>query len=480
MGNALPAGDYVQHDATELAAMIARGDVSATEVIATAQALMREMNGELNVAVEQFEQPLAHADDGPFAGVPFVIKDLVCHAEGVLSEAGSRLCKGLRAPADTALMQRWRKAGLATIARVATPEFGYCATTESLATGRSHNPWDLTRSPGGSSGASGASVAAGIVPMAHANDGGGSIRIPAAVNGLVGLKPTRGRVSLGPDMGEALQGMAIEFAVTRTVRDAARLLDAVAGAETGDPFILPPPPVPYAEAIAQPPKGLRVAVMTEAWSGVPVAPEMKEGVEKTAALLESLGHRVEEAMPKLDNAQFMAATHVHWIAFVYYSIRHAEKLTGRKAGPDTLEATTLKCYEEGGKVSAETLLDAISVSNHVTRDFAHFLTGYDILLTPTTATPALPLGTIDASAENVSAREWTEQQFTFAPFTPQFNMTGQPAISLPMHRNDAGLPCGVQCVARHNEEHLLLALAAQLEQADPWPRLAPMATARGG
>ena len=286
MTDMMAYADYVARDGVELADLVRRGEVSAQEVVQTATSLAEKLNPDLNNFVEIFEQPLASESSGPFAGVPFVIKDLVCHAAGVLNEYGSRMCVGYRATADTALMRKWREAGLATIGRVATPEFGYCTTTESLLTGASRNPWDLARMPGGSSGASGATVAAGITPLAHANDGGGSIRMPAACNGLVGLKPSRGRISIGLDAGEILSGLAIEFAHSRTVRDTAALLDVVAGPSAGDPYVIAPPPKPYTEYLTTAPGQLKIAFMTEAWSGVDIDPVMKEAVQRAARACE--------------------------------------------------------------------------------------------------------------------------------------------------------------------------------------------------
>lgn len=473
MTTGLSRDEYQRLDATALADLIRRGEITRADALNCALELAHVLNPELNAFVEIFEEALVCDKDGPFAGVPFAIKDIVCHAKGVLNENGSRLCAGSRARHDTALMQRFRAAGLATIGRTATPEFGYCATTESRANGPTRNPWNRNRSPGGSSGGSGAAVAAGIVPFAHANDGGGSIRVPASCTGLVGLKPTRGRVSVGPDIGEALNGIAIEFAVTRSVRDCAALLDAVAGPSLGDPYVIPAPAIPYREAIEAPPAKLNIAFTTRAWSGCAIDPVMVSAVHETVKLCESLGHRVSEAMPPLDNEPFMQATHVYWSANLHHWIKQVAAGLGRTPDLDGLEATTMKCYAEGAKMSAEDLLMAFAVTNHVTREFAAFFSEYDVLVTPTAASPALPLGTIRADDPNISAREWTEMQFRFVPFTAQFNMTGQPAISLPLHRSDTGLPVGVQFAARHYAEDMLLTLAAQLEAAAPWPCIAP-------
>ncbi|MDB6090201.1 MAG: amidase [Gammaproteobacteria bacterium] len=470
----LSRAEYVALDGLGVADLIRRREVTGDEVYARAIELATALNPKLNAFVELFEQPLAYNPDGPFGGVPFAIKDLICHAEGRLNENGSRLSAGTRCTHDTDLMRRFRVAGCMTIGRTTAPEFGYCATTESVFSGPTRNPWDLSRMPGGSSGGSGAAVAAGIVPLAHGNDGGGSIRIPAACNGLVGLKTSRGRVPIGPDIGEAVNGLAIEFGITRTVRDCAALLDAVHGAALGDPYSIAPPPGRYSDLIRTPPSPLRVAIMTKAWSGVPVDPVMTEGAETAARLCEGLGHEVTEAAPPLDAELFMTATHTIWISCVHHLVNSVAASTGRQPSADTLEATTLTCFLEGAKVNADQLQAAFDAVNQITRSFARFFTDYDVLLTPTLARPALLLGTLNANNGTLDARGWTEQIFAFAPFTPQFNMTGQPAISLPLHRTAELLPVGVQFAARYGQEHTLLQLAAQLEAVAPWPRLAPL------
>jgi amidase len=311
-------------------------------------------------------------------------------------------------------------------------------------------------------------VAARAVPVAHANDGGGSIRIPAAVNGLVGLKPTRGRVPLGPDFGEALAGMAIEFAVTRTVRDCAALLDAVHGAGIGDKYSAAPPVRPFAEEVGAPPGNLKIAFTTEAWSGAPVDPECARAVEELAALLEELGHDVTEAAPDVDVATFDRANTRVWFAFLAASVATFAQVTGNQQSPDNLEATTLACSEAGTKLTALDLMEADALQNQVTRAVASWFVDYDVLLTPTLAHATFPLGLLDADDSSLDAKGWYDKIFLHAPFTALFNMTGQPAMSVPVMATADGGPVGTQLVSRFGDEATLIRLAAQLEEARPW------------
>ena len=468
--------EYIAHDGLGIAALIRNGELSSEEVLECALDLAELLNPDINTMIEIFPEPLAGTDNAaaPFFGVPFLIKDLGLRAAGVLNEMGSRLAQGLRAQHDTDLMARFRQAGLRTIGRAATPEFGYCPTTEPLVNGPSCNPWDLARMPGGSSGATAASVAAGIVPLAHANDGGGSIRIPASCCGLVGLKPSRGRVPSGPDSAEPLSGLAVEFAVTRTVRDAASLLDAVKGPGVGDPYEIAIPAEAYAKAMIKEPGTLRIAWMNKPWTGADIDKEVRDTIPKTAQLCEALGHQVIEARPELSWAHFFEATVTLWSANLAVFIDYAAMLTGRPVDAAHLEATTLACYREGKQLKAEALLKAQAVANQVCRSIGAFFQEYDILLTPAVAQPPLPLGVINANDPDLDATTWSQRTFEFCPFTPLFNMTGQPAISLPLHRNPDNLPLGVQFVGRYGAEDTLLQLARQLEQAAPWPLNAPL------
>ncbi|WGY02425.1 amidase family protein [Nocardioides sp. QY071] len=460
--------EYADLDATALAAVIAAGDVTAEEVATLAAEAINAVS-ELNaVCVGPFEKPLDHAADGVLGGVPFAIKDLVIHARGVPTRMGTRLLgDGIAPPADTFLMERFRAAGLATLAVTTTPELGFNGSSEALAYGPTRNPWNTAHSAGGSSGGSAALVAAGAVPVAHANDGGGSIRIPAACNGLVGLKPGRGRVSVGPDSGDALFGMGCELAVTRTVRDTAALLDAVAGACPGDPFVVAPPERPWAEEVGANPGRLRIAVHTESWAGSWVDPEVAQVVEEVAATLEAAGHHVDRATPVIDWDVLLETNLVLWTAFLAHAVAGIEAMTGRTAGPDNLERTSWACVRHGRTLTGLDVCTALDRANALSRSIGRFFGDHDLLLTPTMNTPALPLGQLDANAD-LTAAEWTTRIFDACSFTSPFNQNGAPAISLPLGQSSQGLPIGVQLAGDSNSEALLIRVAAQLEEAMPW------------
>ncbi|SCX59505.1 amidase [Klenkia marina] len=462
--------EYRDLDATALAGLIRTGQVSADEVADTARAAVTAVDGELNALVgELFDAPLAHAPDGPFGGVPFAVKDLITHAEGVPQRAGSRLLgDGVPYPYDNALMTRFRRAGFATVGLTATPEFGFNAATESVANGPTRNPWDTTRSPGGSSGGSAALVAARALPVAHANDGGGSIRIPAGNCGLVGLKPTRGRTTVGPDHSDPLLGLGIEFVVTRTVRDCAGVLDAVHGAEPGERYVLPAPGTSFAEAAARAPRRLRVALSTTAPDGAPVDPANVTAAERTARVLEDLGHEVVEAAPVYDTAAFHDANFTAWTSFLADAALGLSAALGTPLSRDVLEATTLACAEHGATLTAIDLYTADRTFNAVTRAVAAFFGEHDVWLTPTTAQPNTAIGHLDADDAGLDARGWYDKIFRFAPFTALSNVTGAPAISIPGTPSSEGWPVGVQLVGAHLGEETLLAVAGQLEQAQPW------------
>ena len=463
--------EYAEFDGLGLADLVRTGQVSAGELAGVAKQAIDLVNPQLNAVVEIFDDVLADAGDlpdGTFRGVPFLIKDAVLHAEGRKCEMGSRLGEGLVLPHDSDLMARFRAAGLNTIGRTSVPEMAFNVATESLLHGPCRNPWNTGVITGGSSGGAASAVAAGIVPIAHANDGGGSTRIPASCCGLVGLKPTRGRVPIGPDAGDGLNGLGIELAVTRTVRDTAAILDAVEGPASGDPYIIPRPEKPYLDLIGRTPEKLRIAFSTVADSGVNVDPEVSASIKKTAVTLASLGHEVEEARPNIDYDAFLDATMKIWCGNIANWIDQLALVTGRTVSLETLETATLACYEKGKSLSALDLLGAFDVMNIITRSVAPFYETYDILLTPTVALLPQPLGTFDANRPGWTAEGWVDNIFNFAAFTSLYNMTGQPAISLPLHWSTGGLPIGHQFVAPYGREDLLLQLAGQLEEEIPW------------
>jgi amidase len=461
--------EYIRYDGLGLAELVRKKQVSPQELAQTALAAAEALNPQINSLIEVFPETAESATaDGPFQGVPFLIKDLILQKAGVKSEAGSRLAQGLVAPANSDLMTRFEAAGLVTLGRTTTPEMGFNASTESIATGPTCNPWDLTRSPGGSSGGSAAAVAAGITPLAHGNDGGGSLRIPASWCGLFAVKPSRGRTTAGPGAADPLAGMGIEFALTRSVRDAAALLDAVEGPSPGDPYVITRPARPYAQEARTPPGKLKIAFSHRGWSNAEVSPAMRAAFERTVSLCADLGHEMIKAAPVFDNEAFNQANVTIWSTFIAHIIGILAQMTGRVPGPDTLETSVLACYEEGRKTSAGDFLAALDVFNQVRRAVGGFFTGYDLLLTPTAADAAPKLGVLDANAPGWTAQSWTRHVFTLSPFTALFNATGQPAMSVPLEQTDDGLPAGMQFVARFGDEARLFRLAGQLEEARPW------------
>jgi amidase len=465
--------EYSSYDGLGLAELVARKDVTPRELLDAALQAVAKVNPKLNAVLQTLpEMAAAEIRDGlghgPFTGVPFLIKELILQAKNVRGDMGSKLARGSIAPQDSELMARFRRAGLMLVGTTQTPEFGYNPTTETTLFGPVHNPWDLTRSAGGSSGGSGAAVAAGVVPVAHANDGGGSIRIPASCNGLVGLKPTRDRVPTGPDYADPLCGLAIEFAVTRSVRDAAALLDAVAGPDIGAPSHPVPPARSFQQVLGMPPGRWRIAWTTTPASGEKIDPECVTAVHQTVTLLEELGHTLVEDRPQYDWEMFLQNVHVIWTAFTAASVNTIAAALNRKPGPDNLEAVTLACYEDGKRYTAVDLLNAMAYGNALSRQVGAFFETVDVLVTPTIARVPAPLGEINQDRKGMTAMEWTRQVFDYVAFTPLFNSTGQPAISLPLHWSASGLPVGVQFVGRFGDESTLLRLASQLEQARPW------------
>lgn len=462
--------EYTMLDATGLAEHIAKGDITAAEAHALALEAIAKVNPDINAcAAAPFAEPLAYSESGPYAGVPFGLKDLICYAKGVPTKWGSRMSgTGVVFDHDTTLMSKFREAGLATTVLTTTPENGYGGNTEPLISGSTRNPWDLSKSVGGSSGGSGAIVAAGAVPLAHGNDAGGSIRIPSSYNGTVGLKPGRGIVSLGPAHAEGVTGLASEFVLTRSVRDVAGVLDQVAGWVPGERYRLAAPPASYTSALTAEPAGLRIAMHTESWAGSHVDPEVAAAVEATALQLERIGHHVEVATPVFDWDQFMIAERVFWIQFGTDCVAALSALTGKEPTPENLEACNWNAYQAGMKMTARQMSEALAIQNQTSRSAGAFFTDYDILLTPTTNTTALPLGTLDHNDPTIDADGWCDLFHEKLSFTPFYNQTGLPAISLPLAESSSGMPIGIQLGADMGNESLLIAVASQLEQAMPW------------
>jgi amidase len=469
-------------DATEQARMIRDGEASPSELLEEAIARLEDLNPSLNAVIHPLverarEEAAADLPDGPFRGVPFLVKDLSCYMEGVPVHEGMRALRdaGHVADHDMVLTQRLRRAGFVIFGRTNAPELGILPTTEPVAYGPTHNPWDPERSPGGSSGGSAAAVAAGVVSAAHANDGGGSIRIPASHCGLVGLKPSRARVTLAPDFGDVLLGLVSELAVTRSVRDAARILDAVHGPAPGDPYAAPPPARSYLEEVGADPGALRIGLMTTPPGGqFETHPECVAAAESAATLLEALGHHVERSYPAaLDDPSYIENFLIRWTSGVDWNLRYWGRAIGRELGPDDVEPCTWALAEQGRTHTGGSLLAAHEEAQAGARRIASWWAddGFDLLLTPTCAEPPPRLGEHDSPTDNPLMP--IVRATPFAIFTAGFNTTGQPAISLPLHQSADGLPIGAQLVAAYGREDLLLRVAAQIEEAQPWADRTP-------
>ena len=472
--------DYATRDAVGLATLVRSGEVSAAEVEDAARRAIDAVDPALGATVGRLVEPALEASgDGPLAGVPFAMKEVGAHLAGQVTQLGSRWAGGgVTGAADTHFGQRIRAAGLRVIARTRAPEFAFNATTEPVAHGPTRNPWDLERSVGGSSGGAAALVAARALPIAHATDGGGSIRIPASLCGIVGLKPTRSRIPVGPGLWEGLHGMAHDFVLCRTLRDAAAALDALHGPGSGDKYVIPPPARPYAEEVGAEPGRVRVRWTTDAWSGAPVAPECRSAVEGTARALEGLGHDVEAGTPAIDPDVLHRALVTTWAAGLAQRAAVLERQLGTPPSLGTVEACTLAMLRHGTTISAVELLDGYGDCNAIGRAIGTFFENADVLLLPSVARPPWKLGELDQDDRSLDGDAWVRKLFSvYAPFTAMFNITGQPAISLPLAWSDGGLPIGVQLVGRYGDEATLLRLASQLAQIFPWAARIPPTTA---
>ncbi|MCB1708734.1 MAG: amidase [Halioglobus sp.] len=462
--------EYRSYDALGLAELVRKGDASADELLDLAMARAEAVNPKINAIVMRHDELARQAikqglPQGPFSGVPWLLKDLGVSMDGTITTEGSVLFKDAMRDHDSTLVKRYREAGLVIFGKTASPEFGGTATTESAIFGDTHNPWDLQRSSGGSSGGAAAAVAAGIIPAAHASDGGGSIRIPASACGLFGMKPTRGRVPMGPDIYETRNGLSVQHAISRSVRDSAALLDAVQGPAVGDAYAAPTRQRPYLQELGQDPGKLRIALMTQSLFPLPVAPECVAAAENAAKLCASLGHEVEEAMPTVDLEEYGAALGISSNVLSAKKVGQREKALGRKARQDELEPITWRSVETGRQISGVMDSEARDAGHKVCRSLGAFMEKYDVVLSPTMALVPPLLG----------AMSLRQDYDVFLPvasaasaFTGLYNVTGQPAMSVPLHWTDAGIPIGVMFTGRFGDEATLYRLAAQLEQQAPW------------
>ena len=463
--------NFNHFDGIGLAGLVAAGEVSAVQLLDEAIARTERANPTLNAVVyKDYERARTAAarrlPQGPLAGVPFLLKDISLQAEGTPTRQGSRYWPPFPADHDSYLMTRFHGAGLVAFAKTNVPEFGLVPTTEGKLYGAAHNPWNLALSPGGSSGGSAAAVAAGIVPLAHANDGGGSIRIPAACCGLVGLKPTRGRVSSGPDMPDSVDGLAIDLVLSRSVRDTAAALDIAAGNEPGDPYSAPPAPTSFRIAAENAPRPLRIAFTSHRLDGTIVAPDCVAAVEHAAHLCQSLGYAVEEAVPQIPMELYGQAFTDLWCSHLTSMIDFVARITGQPPGPENLEGLTIAYYERGKSVSAARYIQSKIVLGRISRMVAQFHQRYDLWLTPTLGEPPWALSRFDPDRTDLAAV--MDEFGAYIPFAPLQNVTGQPAINLPLYWNAAGVPIGVQFVGAFGDELTLLQLATQIETASPW------------
>ncbi|MBI3677529.1 MAG: amidase [Proteobacteria bacterium] len=462
--------DYAKYDALGLADLVKKKKVKPSELLEEAIARAEALNPKLNAIIyKDYDNARTRAKGklrGPFAGVPFLLKDIFALTTTMPTRQAARFMPAIPWPHNSVLVERFLAAGLVPFGKTNVPEFGIVATTESELYGPAHNPWNLAHSTGGSSGGSGAAVAAGILPMAHANDGGGSIRIPASCNGLVGLKPTRGRMTFAPDFGEIVDGLATDLVVSRTVRDTAAALDATAGPVMGDPYWAPPQPASYLDSMKRKPKKLRIAFASKTLDGRAFHEDCTAAVKRAAKLCRDLGHDVEDASPNLDQAVLIPAFMALWGGGLASGIDTIAEMTGRKPTDKDFEGTTWGLYEQGRHVTASDYLRAKGHLQAAGREAARFHETYDVWLTPTLSRPPVKLGFFDLSERDVAKSFGA--QIDYVPFTAMQNATGQPAINVPLHWNKDNLPIGVQFVGRFGDEETLLKLAAQLEKAAPW------------
>lgn len=489
--------DYDRHDGLGLAGLVRKKEVKPGELVEEAISRIEKLNPKLNAVIHRMydlarNTAEGNLPDGPFRGVPFLLKDLMADYAGVPTSRGSRFHKDFVPDHDSELVRRFKNAGVIVLGKTNTPEYGLAPVTEPELFGPSRNPWDLTRTPGGSSGGSAAAVAARIVPMAHGNDGGGSIRIPASCCGVFGLKPTRGRNPHGPDIGDAWHGLACEHVLTRSVRDSAAMLDATAGPDVGAPYFAPPTDRLFLEEVGKDPKKLRIAFTSKPFLPGDVHKDCISGLEATVKLCQDLKHEVIEAAPRVDGEAFARALLTMVCGETMASIEEAEVLLDRRATSKDFEPGTWATALLGKQIRAAEFSRAIHLLRCTARQIGQFFEDYDVLLTPTLANPPLPIGALQPRGAEAFIMKlfgklnagWLLRIFGgvdanvkkiigFMPYTPLFNATGQPAMSVPLCWNDEGLPIGMHFVGRYGDEATLFRLAGQLEQAKPWFNLTP-------
>jgi amidase/6-aminohexanoate-cyclic-dimer hydrolase len=467
--------EYTKLDALALAEGVRRKDFTARELADAAFARIEAVNGKL-AAIVYVARDFADAQlaaglpDGPFTGVPFLVKDLSVPFKGLPQTNGSRFFKGFVPDADSTLAQRYKAAGLVVVARTATPEFGLSPITEPVTTGPCRNPWNLERQSGGSSGGSAAAVAAGVAPMGHATDGGGSVRMPASHCGLFGLKPSRARLPAGPILGDAWNGLAVPHVVSRSVRDSAAMMDATMGPAPGDPYAAPDTG-PYLPLVSRDPSRLRIAMTVQRPDGGDIHPDVRQGVEDAAHLLQALGHHVEEDRIAFDLDEFYRHFRLIAGANVAVACSARAKALNREPGPEEIEPATRALLDNARGASAEDYARAVQWAHGLGRRLGAFFTRYDVMLTPVYSNPPLPVGSLSMQMSDLEA--YTRRLHPERPFTGMFNMSGGPAMSVPLHWTGEGLPVGIHFGADFGREDILFQLAGELERAAPWVHRRP-------
>ena len=477
--------EYSSYDGVALAELVRKREVTPRELANLFAEAVEKVNPRINAVIEVWSDRIGSLNDkvvaeGPFAGVPFLMKDLGAGEGGRIQDNGSRLMKGHVVDKDAFLTERFKKAGLTLLGRTTCPELGMGITTESVLTGATSNPWDLDKMAGGSSGGSAACVAAGVVPVAHGSDNGGSIRIPASACGLVGLKPSRGRVTAGPDVGEIMSGTLQEFVVSRTVRDTAVMLDAVSAPAPGDPFVITQPSRPYSKELGAPNGKLRIAWTTDSWKpGSSVDTEVVSCTEQVVSVLEKAGHELTEDTPTFDYEEFLDATCRAWAIGLYAGLDMYAAMMGRSISKDFLEPVMLSYYDYSkGLTTADMFMIELSL-NKFRRSFGNFFEKYDMLLTPTLAKLPEPIGTYSKVRTDVDYVGYFRLCDETKGFASAANVSGQPAISLPLGQSKSGLPIGTQIMGRFGREDALIRLASLLEQEMPWrDRIPPVHVSR--
>jgi len=470
--------EYAHYDGFDLAGLVHQKKITPKELAELFIQAVETVNPQINAVVEIYADALDIANrvtdyQKPFAGVPFLRKDLGATEAGRLQEMGSRLFKGYVPDYDSYLMTRFKAAGLITLGRSAVPELGISGQTETILQGITRNPWGLDRMAGGSSGGAAASVAAGIVPVAHASDGGGSIRIPASCCGVVGLNPSRGRISAGPNRQDPMFGLAREFVVSRSVRDTAAMLDAVHGAEVGDPFIIVKPERPYMEELKAPFGKLRIAYTAEPWAPYPLDSEIVTAVQKVACVCEEMGHVVEEDSPKLDFEKVNTVV-MNVFGLADAGIAELAEAMGREISSAYLEPGTLKMIERANHLTLAEVMESFEVMRQTRLIVGRFFQNFDLLLTPSLSILPQPHWLFSTKRDDLEPHEFWENDFRIFQHMGLFNVTGTPSISLPLCQSESGLPIGVQFAAGFGDEAVLIRIAGAFEAAMPWADRKPL------